>query len=144
MAGENPLYAGRAADGGRKDSGEQGILSSRKSSLLSRVCVAPFGAALALSGVFRAAAQTSTDAHSGVIWELTTVEIVQAAIFAGVIGSALVCAAFLIVERARITRQNQELRARLADVNADLMRSEALLNLRDQRIVVWADGDTRA
>lgn len=74
---------------------------------------------------------------------LSTVEIVQAAIFAGVIGSALVCAVILIRERMRITRQNEELRARLADVNADLMRSEALLNLRDQRIVVWADDDEK-
>ena len=49
-----------------------------------------------------------------------------------------VSAIFLIRERARTSAQNVELRARIADVNAALQRSEALLNLRDQRVVVWA------
>ncbi|TIO28980.1 MAG: alkaline phosphatase, partial [Mesorhizobium sp.] len=51
---------------------------------------------------------------------------------------ALVSAIFLIRERARTASQNVQLRARIADVNAALQRSEALLNLRDQRVVVWS------
>ena len=33
--------------------------------------------------------------------------------------------------------ENVELRARIADLNAALQRSDALLNLRDQRVIVW-------
>ncbi|TIP61331.1 MAG: alkaline phosphatase, partial [Mesorhizobium sp.] len=65
-------------------------------------------------------------------------EVMQLAVFVGVMGAALVSAIFLIRERARTSAQNGELRARLADANAALRRSEALLNLRDQRVVVWA------
>ncbi|TIT55767.1 MAG: alkaline phosphatase, partial [Mesorhizobium sp.] len=69
---------------------------------------------------------------------VSTVEVMQLAMFAGVMGAALVSAIFLIRERARTSAQNAELRTRIADVNAALQRSEALLNLRDQRVVVWA------
>ena len=62
----------------------------------------------------------------------------QAAVFAGVMGAALLSAIWLIRERGRTAAENVLLRARLADLNASLQRSEALLNLRDQRIVVWA------
>ena len=44
----------------------------------------------------------------------------------------------LIRERARTSAENVELRGRIADLNAALQRSEALLNLRDQRLIVWA------
>jgi signal transduction histidine kinase len=67
-----------------------------------------------------------------------TVEVMQAAVFAGVMGAALVSAVWLIRERARTAAENSELRARVSDLNASIQRSEALLNLRDQRVVVWA------
>ena len=56
---------------------------------------------------------------------------------------ALVAIAILIRERARTSAQNAELRARIADVNAALQRSDALLNLRDQRIVVWSSDNKK-
>ena len=62
----------------------------------------------------------------------------QLAVFVGVTGAALLSAIVLIRERARTSAENVELRSRVADVNAALRRSEALLNLRDQRVVVWA------
>ncbi|HEV7253954.1 MAG TPA: ATP-binding protein [Mesorhizobium sp.] len=69
-------------------------------------------------------------------------EVIQLAVFAGTLGAALLAAAVMIRERARIGAENNGLRARLADLNASLGRAEALLNLRDQRVVVWT-GDGR-
>ena len=37
----------------------------------------------------------------------------------------------------RTAAENVELRGRVADLNAAIQRSEALLNLRDQRVIVW-------
>ena len=57
---------------------------------------------------------------------------------AGVMGAALLSAIFLMRERARTAAENQELRGRIADLNAALQRTDALLNLRDQRVLAWA------
>lgn len=149
MAGDCPPRAGRADQGADGDSTY--LTDSAEVVRWSKAVTRPllttvslllgFGAADSL--VAPAMAQTVIESAEQSIMSLTTVEIVQAAIFAGVIGSALLCAIYLIRERGRISRQNEQLRARLADTNADLMRSEALLNLRDQRIVVWADDDDK-
>jgi signal transduction histidine kinase len=64
-------------------------------------------------------------------------DVIQLAVVAGVMGSALLSAIWVIRERGRITIENIALRGKVADLNAALQRSEALLNLRDQRIVVW-------
>ncbi len=69
---------------------------------------------------------------------VNTFEVIQMAVFVGVMGAALLSAVALIRERAKTAAENDELRARVADLNATLQRSDALLNLRDQRIVVWA------
>jgi hypothetical protein len=73
-----------------------------------------------------------------------TVEVMQAAVFAGVMGAALLSAIWLIRERARIAAENTSLRAKVADLNASLQRCEALLNVRDQRVVVWASEKAKA
>lgn len=146
MAGENPPKAGCVSGGASVDSKAEAGSPPVRNWLSSRTRSRLLHAATALTGfiaIDALATSAFAQAEEHTIWSLTTVEIVQAAIFAGVIGSALVCAVYLIIERARIARQNDELRARLADVNADLMRSEALLNLRDQRIVVWADDEDK-
>ena len=72
-----------------------------------------------------------------------TVEVMQAAVFAGVMGAALLSAIWLIRERARIAAENGALRGKVADLNASLQRTEALLNLRDQRVVIWAGEKAR-
>ena len=61
----------------------------------------------------------------------------QLAMFAGVMGAALISAIFLIRERAKTANENVELRVRIADLNAAVQRSDALLNLRDLRVIVW-------
>ncbi len=66
-----------------------------------------------------------------------TFEVIQVAVFAGVMGAALLSAFWLIRERARIANANLELSGRISELNASLQRSEALLNLKDQRLIVW-------
>lgn len=56
-----------------------------------------------------------------------TVEVMQAAVFAGVMGAALVSAVWLIRERARTAAENSELRARVSDLNASIQRSRRSL-----------------
>ncbi len=71
-----------------------------------------------------------------------TPEVIQLAIFAGAMGSALVSAVWLIRERARIANENVELRGRIAELDTAVQRSDAFLNLRDQKLLIWGrDGD---
>ena len=77
------------------------------------------------------------ETKSGALFSFNTFEVMQLSMFAGVMGAALLSAIFLIRERARTAAENVELRGRVADLNAAIQRSEALLNLRDQRVIVW-------
>lgn len=137
MPGESPLRAGQAVSGGHSDSrtGLSGIWRRpwrRFASFLASISVFGFSTAARAQDLnFLAPA-------------FSPVEIIQAAIFAGVLGSAIVCAIYLIRERARTAQQNAALRSHIADLNADLQRSDALLNLRDQRVIVWSEKDTKA
>lgn len=65
-------------------------------------------------------------------------EVVQFAIVVGVTGAALLSVSWIIRSRNRVNRENTALRARVADLSHAVTRSETLLNLKDQRIVVWA------
>lgn len=95
----------------------------------------------ALLGLFAAGSARSQDATGGLaapeVFSVDTLEVIQLAIFAGVMGAALLSAVWLIRERGRIASENLELRGRIADLGASLQRSDALLNLKDQRIIVW-------
>ncbi|TIL67094.1 sensor histidine kinase [Mesorhizobium sp.] len=145
MPGDYPPCAGQAVSGGHNDMVTTGS-AARGGSLLWRAGarVGKLLASSALAGPLLglsahagpAAASHAAAPKAGL--SVGTVEVMQLAMFVGVMGAALVSAIFLIRERARTSAQNGELRARLADVNAALQRSEALLNLRDQRVVVWA------
>ncbi|MER8825112.1 PAS-domain containing protein [Mesorhizobium sp. M0938] len=140
MPGDYPPCAGQAVSGGRNDSGATGS-AARGGSPLWRAGtrIGKLLASSALAGpLFGLAAHAETVAAQKAGFSVSTVEVMQLAMFVGVMGAALVSAIFLIRERARTAAQNVELRARLADVNAALRRSEALLNLRDQRVIVWA------
>ncbi|TGQ06195.1 PAS domain-containing sensor histidine kinase [Mesorhizobium sp. M4B.F.Ca.ET.215.01.1.1] len=140
MPGENPPRAGQAVSGGQSDSVRSGS-AVRGGRLLRRAGVR-MAALLAGSALCSPLLGLAAHAEAGVAQSaglsVSTVEVMQLAMFAGVMGAALVSAIFLIRERARTSAQNAELRTRIADVNAALQRSEALLNLRDQRVVVWA------
>jgi signal transduction histidine kinase len=75
---------------------------------------------------------------------VNTVDVIQLAVFTGAMGAALISAIVLIRERARTASENVQLRARVADLTASLQRSEALLNLRDQRLIVWSSDRQKA
>ncbi|MCX8293319.1 PAS-domain containing protein [Phyllobacterium sp. 0TCS1.6A] len=70
-------------------------------------------------------------------------EVVQFAMFLGAMGAALLSAGWLIRERSRIAQENRHLRGKVADLNVALQRNEALLNLKDQKIIIW-DGSAGA
>ncbi len=136
MPGDDPRRAGKAASGGHSD--------SRAATRRSRFPVSP-AAWIAAAALASAAALTfGGRAHAQVVdpsgipgISVGTFEVIQFAVFAGVMGSALLSAIWLIRERARTTSQNLALGAKVADLNNALSRTEALLNLRDQRLVIW-------
>ncbi len=130
MPGESPLRAGRAVSGGHEDSTAEAFAGNvfRR----GRLAALKGGAALAVV-LFSGAAEAAGGSVS-----ITTTDVIQLAMLVGVMGAALLSAIVLIRERARIADENVELRGRIADVNAALQRSESLLNLRDQRVVVWS------
>jgi len=138
MPGQHPLGAGQAVSGGHDGSGTIGsALQGGSPSWRARAGL--FLATSALAGPLSGAvahAQAVGVATAGL--SMSAVEVMQLAVFVGVTGAALLSAIVLIRERARTSAENVELRGRIADVNAALRRSEALLNLRDQRVVVWA------
>ncbi|RWL87608.1 MAG: PAS domain-containing sensor histidine kinase [Mesorhizobium sp.] len=138
MPGDYPPSAGKAVSGGHEDSNEAGPAvngggfraGARQALLLATSALA--------SPLLAFAARADTSLPGKAAAPVSTVEVMQLAMFVGVMGAALVSAIFLIRERGRTAAQNVQLRARIADVNAALQRSEALLNLRDQRLIVWA------
>jgi len=138
MPGQHPHKAGRAVSGGHDDSGTIGS-AFQGGSLSWRARARLFLATSALAGpLFGGAAHAEAIGVAVAGFSISTVEVMQLAVFVGVTGAALLSAIVLIRERARTSAENVELRSRIADVNAALRRSEALLNLRDQRVVVWA------
>ncbi|MBK8456165.1 MAG: PAS-domain containing protein [Phyllobacteriaceae bacterium] len=68
---------------------------------------------------------------------LGALEVLQLAIFAGAMGAALLSAIWLIRERQRTSAENLELRGKVADLQAEKQVAEAMLGLKDQRIVAW-------
>jgi signal transduction histidine kinase len=66
------------------------------------------------------------------------------AVFGGAMSFAILAASWLIRERARMATATKDMNSRLADLRASAERSEALINVADQRIVVWGGGDKPA
>ncbi|HEV2899638.1 MAG TPA: ATP-binding protein [Pseudaminobacter sp.] len=140
MPGEYPRRAGLAVTGGRNDfhAGAR-FGGTRLARLLVRSSAGRLFGATSLSTLLLAdiaVAQTDATVRMAGL-SVGTFEVMQMAMFTGVMGAALISAIVLIRERARTSGENAELRTRIADLNAALQRSEALLNLRDQRVVVW-------
>lgn len=136
MPGEYPLPAGRAVSGGHEDS-QRPLLGAQWQTvrrLGRRAAFFVLGTTALWTPFDVAHAQQASVAGLPV----GTAEVIQLAMFVGVMGAALITAIALIREKGRLSSQNSELRSRVADLNASLQRSDALLNLRDQRIVVWA------
>lgn len=138
MPGEDPLKAGQAVTGGHQDSAIRGRLTAMIHRVSPRGHFARLLASTALLLPFHhVAARAQEAAVKANSVPIGTIEVIQLAVTIGVLGAALISAIVLIRERQRTATENGELRGRLADANAALQRSEALLNLRDQRVVVW-------
>lgn len=139
MPGDNPLRAGQAVSGGHSDSNGKALAADvSRAGTLARPLARILLAATALTGLFPTKLALADEAAVASSLPVGTSEVIQIAIFVGVMGAALLSAVALIRERARIASENGELRARVGDLGASLQRSDALLNLRDQRLVVWA------
>ncbi len=135
MPGENPFHAGKAVTGGHDLSSDGKRPSWRRrlrAGLMPCRLLASSALVLPLSAL-SADAQTATRAAM----PIGTTEVIQLALSVGVMGAALISAIVMIRERHRTMAENAQLRARIADVNATLQRSDAILNLRDQRVIVW-------
>jgi signal transduction histidine kinase len=70
-------------------------------------------------------------------------DVLQLSIFIGAMGAALFSAAWLIRERGRIAAENLELRARLVRTDTQRVRAVALLDLSEQRVVLWSGDDQK-
>ena len=141
MPGENPCAADGAVPGtcGGAHSADGGKLlpALRRRAALAVSSLAVFGYA---AGDARA---QDADGIQLLNLNLGAFEVIQLAVFVGVTGAALLSAVWLIRQRARITAENVMLRGKIAELNATLMRNEALLNLRDQRLVIWSADQPR-
>ena len=140
MPGDVAPTAGKASDGGNTDSGrENRSLRGIRPRLMSRIsaflaggaCLTPI-AALAQEGTPKPASLPAG-----------ALEVIQLAVFAGITGTAILSAIWLIRERARTAAENVALRGRVAEQGIALQRAESLLNLNDQRVVVWNAADGR-
>ncbi len=144
MRGQCPLDAGRAGSGDDGDSVSGGDL--RPSTWWHLSAVRPLftfaGIALAAGAAVPGPAWAQAP-HGLAGLSVGTLEVIQAAVFAGVMGAAMLSAIWLIRERARTAADNEHLQSRVADLNASLQRSEGLLSLRDQRIVVWSSENSK-
>lgn len=141
MPGDYPHEAGRAVTGGQKDSVERGFASGRRAAGRRIALLAATSTFAAPFFSINARADAPVLKTAGL--SLDALNVMQFAMFAGVMGAALLSAIALIRERARMATQNADLRARLADANAALQRSETLLNLRDQRVIVWGNDNRK-
>ena len=135
MRGADPFGAGIPDACGDSDSAWREATRRR----LRPAWVASLMGSVALP--FEAAAQSGGTSIAGRL-SVSTSDVVQLALFAGITGAAMISAILLIRERARTAAENVKLRERVAELDATQQRSEALLNLRDQRILVW-HGDDR-
>lgn len=64
-------------------------------------------------------------------------EVILLALFGGAMSFAMMAAFWLIRERNRATDENRELRKFIVNCKASIERNEALINVADQRIVLW-------
>ncbi len=100
------------------------------------------GAALAASQIASVAdSPVTTAAVGGGLFNGT--EVVMLAVFGGAMSFAILSASWLIRERSRVVGESEALKRRLADLRATHERMEALVNVGDQRIVVWKGADER-
>lgn len=135
MPGVDPLDGGKTATGSDEDSSaaaRPGRLRRiwRRSALRSAGFIASIWPTLAF-------AQQGSSFMALERISLGTMEVIQLALFFGITCAAMFSAILMIRERGRTAAENVQLRERVAQIDAALQRSDALLQLKDQRIVVW-------
>jgi signal transduction histidine kinase len=134
MPGDAPRQAGKVDSGRDTDSG--GLAAVRMAGSVLRRGLWASAAAIAVTPQF---AHAQDDGLTKSLLSFGTFEVIQVSMLVGVMGAALVSAIVLMRERARSAAENVTLRAKVADLNGAIRRSEALLSLRDQRLIVWND-----
>ncbi|MCO5063805.1 MAG: ATP-binding protein [Rhizobiaceae bacterium] len=142
MPGEGPRDAGNAGSGGKIDSTMLVRMPARLALKKALMRTAAFGIALG-AGAAEVLAQEPAAAVS-FFPALSTPEVLQLAIVAGVLSATFLTAIILIRDRARIASENSELKSRLVESAATARRYEALMSFRDQRTVVWASDSRKA
>jgi signal transduction histidine kinase len=138
MPGADPLGAGNSNAGGGSDSAMRNDARRRLSLMLSHALCASVALPL------QAFAQSEQSTASAFRLSVGTSEVIQLALFAGITGAAMISALLLIRERTRTAAENVKLRDRVAELDAVQQRSDALLNLKDQRVLVWFGDDRKA
>jgi len=133
MPGDNRTDAARGGCRDTTDSNTEAPRGKRGRFALRN----PFGAGAGIVAAYAASGAASAQTVDGLGMAVGTFEVIQVAVFAGVMGAALLSAIWLIRERGRIAADNLELRGRIAELNTALQRSDSLLNLKDQRLIVW-------
>ena len=106
------------------------------SSAIPALRVGAWNGGIALTGIL-----TMPDVAAAAPFTVDQTSVLPLAIFGGALSFALLSAFWLIRERARAGEENAELRANFAGLRADRDRLAALVEVKDQRIVVW-DGST--
>ena len=74
---------------------------------------------------------------------MQSTDILMLAVFGGAMSFALMSASWLIRERKKVIDENRKLKTHLADLRANNDRNEALINIPEQRIVVWNGTDEK-
>ncbi len=105
--------------------------------------------ALAVTSALPAQAGQHTDGTLGLLATLSralggsigSFEVMLLAVFGGAMSFAIMAASWMIRERSRITGENERLSQRVADLKAANDRNSALVNVADQRVVVWKGAD---
>lgn len=141
MAGQDRLDARISSSGDNRDSAVRQKFWKRR---LARLAGLALGGVAWPVAVFASDIFTSDTGQAALFpaFSIRTGDVIQLALFVGITGAAILSAILLIRERARTAAENVEFRSRVAELDTALQRSEALLNTREQRIVVWS-GETQ-
>ena len=146
MPGKNPKHtsgliradkSARVKTGNIFDKTRIGLIGSTAlGGLLSSVSAVLAADAVAEQSIF-------SSVKERLLQSLESTDILMLAVFGGAMSFALMSASWLIRERGHMITESQNLRSSLADLRANNDRNEALVNIPDQRIVVWNGTDEK-
>ncbi|MGI9400547.1 MAG: PAS-domain containing protein, partial [Rhizobiaceae bacterium] len=99
--------------------------------------------AILIAPAFAFAAANDPVPYRPFILSFSTTDTILLAVFGGAMSFAILSAVWMIRERGSLNESNQQFRQRLSDLRATNERLEALVNVSDQRTVVWEGSDSR-